>query len=378
MDWKQVYDDFPINKNYIWLNNCGSTPPCRQIIDKVNTYIDEYSLNGIYTKSFSLSKVKRSIKAIISELLNCNGEDIAIIHNTAEGMTLISYGLNLTSGDEILLLENEYPSNVYPWEHWASKGIILKTIPISNSPDIFLDNVKKIITKKTKVMTLSAVHWCTGMPLPIKDISEICNNNNIEFILDGAQGVGHININMKEMGLHYLCFSAWKWLIGPLGLGIMVVSKEKIDKLKYIFKGTDSVINSMEYFPYKKEIKHTAERYMYSSPNFNDWVYFDSALKYLKEIGFNNIRKRIFKLSRYLITSLKNIGFKPVYDTDKYPETGIAVVEKDEVNCKELSDSLFKNNIIAKERLEMLRLAPHIYNSFEQLDKTVEIIIKNQ
>ncbi len=134
-------------------------------------------------------------------MLNCNKEDIAIIHNTAEGMNLISHGLNLKNSDEILLLENEYPSNVYPWEHWALKGIIIKTIPMSNSPDIFLENVKKAITNKTKVITVSAVHCCTGMPLPIKDIAEICNYKNIEFIIDGAQGAGHIDIDMTILFL---------------------------------------------------------------------------------------------------------------------------------------------------------------------------------
>lgn len=375
-DWKHIYNDFPVNNKFIWLNNCGVAPPCKAVTDSVKKYIDQYALNCILDDQFSFAKIKNSIQNTISELLNCEKNDVAIIHNTAEGMNFISHGLSLKYGDEILLMENEYPSNVYPWEHWENKEIILKTIPLGNSPELFIRNLKNTITNNTKVVTVSAVHWCTGMPLPLAEISRICKNSNIEFIVDAAQGAGHINIDMKEMGLDYLCFSAWKWLTGPLGLGILIIKKEKLNKLEYIFKGSDSVAGSKDYFPYKKDLKKTAERYMYSSPNFNDWVYFESALNYLKDIGFENVRNRIFELAGYFTDKIRKYGFKTVYNRENNQNTGIVVIDKENVDFIELSNKLAEHNIIAKERLGKLRIAPHIFNSFKQLDETADTINK--
>lgn len=369
--FKKIQKFYQINQNYIYLNNAGTTPINNPAKNELNQYFEEYANHGILNKKFNYFVIKDSIQTILAELLNCEKKEIAIIHNTAEGMNLISHGLDLKPEDEILLLENEYPSNVYPWQHWQAKGIHIHFVPICDTPADFLRALSVKISHKTKVLALSAVHWCTGMPLPLAEIAELCRQNDVLLVVDGAQGVGHIKIDMKNWGLNLMAFSAWKWLLGPLGLGILIVRKEIISRIKHVFKGTLSVENAHSYLPYTDNIIENAERYIYSTPNFSDWIYFNASLKMLQEIGFDNVKKRIFALSDYLYQGLKDLDFE--ITRTRYPEikTGILCAKKNGMDSDKLVNDLRRENIITAHRLDHIRLSPHIYISEEQLDRVL-------
>jgi len=380
--WDKANKDYIINKNFIWLNSCGTNPAGTHIIKEIKNYIKEYGEKCILTKKYPLNETKECIQNILSKLLDCSPDDIAIVHNTAEGMNFISYGLQLKKNDEVLLLENEYPSNVYPWEHWQNKGVKIKTISAGNSPDEFLNNFNKSISKNTKLAAVSAVHWCTGMPLPIKEVSQICKKRNIDLALDAAQGAGHVPIKINEWDIPFTSFSAWKWLLGPIGLGILIIPKKHLKKLNPVFKGTSSVKEPEKYLPYQDKLMPTVERYMISTPNFCDWVYFKISLEYLDKIGFDNVMKRIYELSGCIEMILKESGFKVLSDNfylnKSKVNTGIIVAEKEGIDPKVIIKKLQEYNIIVRERLGRIRIAPHIFISIKQLDKlkkTLKIIL---
>jgi cysteine desulfurase / selenocysteine lyase len=374
MNWEPIYEAFPVNQNLIWLNNCGTTPAGAHVVEAVSRFIRGYSEKGIFTDTESYQNVKKNIKTILSGLLNCLPSELALIHNTAEGMNFISHGLPLGEKDEIILLENEYPSNVYPWRHWEKKGVKIRFAPMASSPEAFLESFKPLISHRTRVVALSAVHWCTGMPLPIEQIGSLCGKKNIQFVVDGAQGVGMQPINVKTANVSFMAFPAWKWLMGPLGLAVLYVSEDSLNLLNPVFVGTGSVINDEEYLPYKSDLKPTADRFTISTANFNDWVYFKSTLEYLQNIGFEKIRKRLFELTGHLNDGLRSIGWQ-VY-ADQFPDypTAITACMKPEAATHRIMATLKAHQIVAAERLGRVRFSPHIYISFEQLDHVVRLL----
>jgi cysteine desulfurase/selenocysteine lyase len=374
IDWSTIYKAYPANKEMIWLNNCGTTPAGTHIVKTLSRFMEGYARKGIFTEVAGYAKVQNNIKNILSKLLNCLPDELALIHNTAEGMNFISHGLKLSAEDEVILLENEYPSNIYPWRHLEKKGVKLVTAPMETSPETFLKALKRSITAKTRVISLSAVHWCTGMPLPLKQVGKLCKENSINFVVDGAQGVGIQPLDIRTANIDYMAFSAWKWLLGPLGLGVLFISKEKLNNLDPVFIGTASVTNDKEYLPYKSELKPTADRFTISTANFNDWVYFEAALEFLKAIGFSAVRERIFELSAQLSKGLTKIGFNVF--SDQFPDypTGIVVCEKPGVGSDVIMTHLKKNNVVAAERLRRVRFSPHVYISPEQIDETVGVL----
>jgi cysteine desulfurase / selenocysteine lyase len=373
IDWNKYYTEYPVNQELIWLNNCGTTPVGNSIKAAVNHYLDGYSRHGVFTDTNAFSVVRRNIVSALCKLLNSESDELAIIHHTSEGMNFISQGLSLENGDEVILMENEYPSNVYPWQHLKSCGANLKFVAVGDTPEQFLENLNSSLTTKTKVISISAVHWCTGMPLPIEEIGLLCEERGIIFVLDGAQGVGHVPIDVKKMKIDYMAFSAWKWLLGPLGLGVLYVNRANLSKVKTIFVGQSSVVNPEEYLPYKSVLLPGADRFEYSTPNFTDWVYFEASLKMLGTIGFSAVKERIYELSSYLAKGLVAMGYK--VNTEQFSQkTGIIVCESEKQSSLELQKHLKANKVISAVRLDKLRLAPHIYNSKEQLDTVLNLL----
>jgi cysteine desulfurase / selenocysteine lyase len=372
MDWKKIEELYPVNRKMIWLNNCGTTPSGDHIKEEIASFMSSYSENGIFTPDFPYYTVLKDIQGSLSGLLNCQREDVALIHNTAEGMNFISHGFPFKPGEELILLENEYPSNVYPWEHLIRKGVKIKFVPAADTPEGLYAGLEKTVTGKTALISLSAVHWCTGMPLPLARISELCREREILFVLDAAQGAGHVPLDVKELDC-IMAFSAWKWLMGPLGLGVLVVPKFKLKLLDPVFKGTGSVTSELEYFPYRDELKPTAERYIYSTPGIIDWVYFRESLRLLDSIGMDKVRGRIYYLADTIAGILRRRGFSLV--KDGFPEeTGIVAAELPGYDSARLVKELKGRGVVAAERLGKVRLSPHIYNSSEQLERVGEIL----
>lgn len=373
-NWNTVYKAFPANEEMIWLNNCGTTPAGSHIVKALSRFIEGYAKKGVLTEVAIYPEVQNNIKKILGNLLNCSPNELSLIHNTAEGMNFISHGLNLSTEDEVILLENEYPSNVYPWRHLKEKGVKLVITPMESSPEAFLNALERLITKKTRVVSLSAVHWCTGMPFPLNQVGKLCMENGIDLVVDGAQGVGIQPIDTKRDHISYMAFSAWKWLLGPLGMGILFVAKEKLPVLKPVFIGTDSVVRAEEYLPYKSELKPSADRFTFSTANFNDWVYLEASLKFLHDIGFVSVRERIFELSARLSKGLTKIGFNVFSNQFPDYQTGIVVCEKPGVNPDVVMTHLKINQIVAAKRLGRIRFSPHVYNSPQQIDEVVRVL----
>jgi selenocysteine lyase/cysteine desulfurase len=194
----------------------------------------------------------------------------------------------------------------------------------------------------------------------------------VDLAVDGAQGVGLLDIDVKACGIHYMAFPAWKWLLGPLGLGILYVSSDRLDAIKPIFKGTESVPMDESYLPYKTAWKPGADRFAYSTGNFNDWVYFEASLGYLERIGFPVVRARILELARRLSDGLRARGFAVHADSFGGAETGIVVVSRPGLDSVAAVKALKAKGIIAAERLGRIRLAPHVYLSEAQMDRVID------
>jgi cysteine desulfurase/selenocysteine lyase len=340
--------------------------------ETVNRWLDEYQRRGTAAEGFSYSGVKASIYHRLEGLLHARSGELALVHHTAEGMNFISHGLVLDPGDEILLLENEYPSNVYPWEHWREKGVHVRTVPMTAHPADFPAAFVAAAGPRTRVASLSAVHWCTGMPLPLQAIGKLCAERGITWVVDGSQGVGLVDLDVHACGIHYMAFSAWKWLLGPLGLGVLYISREHLESLNPIFKGTESVLQDQEYLPYKHGWKPSADRFALSTGSMTDWVYFDASLAYLENIGFERARDRIRSLARRLSDGLRGAGFQVA--SDAYPDqaTGIVAVSRPGLDSAQAVKTLKARNIMAADRLGRIRFAPHVYNSEKQIDTVVE------
>ncbi|MCW7463742.1 aminotransferase class V-fold PLP-dependent enzyme [Leptospira limi] len=364
-NWKGISEYFPVQKESVWLNYCGTTPVSTYAIQMMNVYLEEYAKFGIFTPNFSEPYIKKEIRGYLSEILHCDPTEIGIVHNTSEGMNFYSHSIQIPKGKRILVLENEYPSNVYPWEHWQNKGVTLGFVKVGKTPNEFLENLKLELEKKDVfILSISPVHWCTGVVFDMETVSALCESFGTKLVIDGSQAVGHIPLNFSKIKVAFCAFAAWKWLLGPLGLGVIYISKEESKGFQLVFKGQASVVNDSNYFPYRDEWKPAAEQFEQSTINFNDWIYFFASLKMLSTLGFSRVQERIYEVAGMLKDMLHELGF--TLESDVFPDvkTGILAItnhiDPKKFQPEAIQAHLKQHGIITAVRLGRLRMAPHI------------------
>ena len=345
------------------------------VLARVQAHLQALAEGGL-TGVPSEEAVHASVRAKLGRMIGADIDELTLVHHTAEGIGFISHGLSLHPGDRIVLLENEYPSNVYPWQHWQGQGVQVVFAPLLPSPRQFLQALEPLLEAPTKVLSVSAVHWCTGMPLPLVEIGRLCQQQNILLVVDGAQGVGLVDIDVRAAGIGAMAFSGWKWLLGPVGLGALYVRRDLLDRLRFPWKGTGSVIDDHNYLPYRDDLKPGADRYVLSTPNYNDWVHFDASLDYLDDLGFAAVRARIHALARFLGQRLSTAGFALASDNFPDQSTGIVSAHRVGLDVAGLVSRLGQQGVVGADRLGRLRLAPHIYLIEDQLERAAALVAR--
>lgn len=374
IDWQHVHDQFPINRRLIWLNNCGISAMPGPVLAHMQAHLAAYAEGGVLGVP-SEEAVHASVRARLGRLIGADVDELCLVHHTAEGLSFVSHGLELAPGDRIVLCEHEYPSNVYPWQHWQGRGVELVFAPLGPTPEAFLESLRPLLEPPTRVVSLPAVHWCTGLPLPLVEIGRLCAERQVPFVVDGAQGVGLVDVDVRAAGIAAMAFSAWKWLLGPIGLGAIYIRRDLIDRLRFPWKGTGSVVDDHNHLPYRDTLKPGADRYVLSTPNYNDWVHFDASLQYLEQLGFAAVRARIRALARFLSDRLRAGGFTLTGDAFPAQVAGIVAASRPGLDATRLVGRLNEQGVVAAARLGRLRLAPHVYLSEAQLDRVATLVL---
>jgi len=383
----KLHDNFSISKEVIWLNNAGVAPLPVEVHSRLIEYLQEYQTKFLTSKFFDYNRSLSKIKQIISELLHCNPQEVTVVHNTAEALNYIAKGFPFQSGDKVLLLEDEYPSTYYPWLTLQKQGVEVEFLPVLDHSENFLKKLETLLSqKKIRVAMFSARHWITGAPLPLDQIGELTGKYGVYLGIDGAQGVGNIDIDVVKSGVDFLTFSTWKWMMGPLGMCGFYMSDRFLEMVEPVFLGTGSFVNGEQYLPYKKEVKKDIDRYILSTISNTDLLHLLFSLEFLRKTGFQKVRETIRDLSSKLYTGLFSLGAKSalspaLYNGEKNgenqksePPDAIISVEFDGKSSNQISVKLAEKGIHTAVRNNYVRFSPHICNSEEDIDKTISFL----
>jgi len=202
----------------------------------------------------------------------------------------------------------------------------------------------------------------------------LCAQRGVLFVVDGAQGVGHVPIDVRAQHIDVMAFSAWKWLLGPLGLGALYMSGKALSALRFPFKGTGSVVDDHTYFPYRDDIKPGVERYVVSTQSFTDWTHFDSSLSYLQQIGWQRVQQRNLTLAANLRDRLRHLGFDVPGSSGSAEPSAIVVARHPQTPAAQLVAGLEQRGVVAAERMGFLRLAPHIHLTEARIEEAAQTL----
>jgi selenocysteine lyase/cysteine desulfurase len=369
--WDEVRKLFPIHEHSTYLNNAGVAPPSVRVIESLHGYHRDHAHFGVQKLLAKFMETGTKIKEILAEFLQCSPSSIALTHNTSEGMNIVAQGFPWKDGDCVLGLDREYPSNVYPWWNLEKKGVRhLRLKPTHSAED--LTTLKNSLDDRVRMVAVSAVDWCSGYVLDLSDLGAFCEERDVLLVVDVAQALGVVPLNPEATGVAAMAGSGWKWLMGPIGIGVFYCHPHFMEQLDLVYVGTDTVVDSHKYLDYRFEPKPDASRFEYSTPNVNDWVYLLASLELLHEIGLANVVARIRHLSAYLRAGLIRKGFHVRGSEKPEEQSGIVSYWRDDLDPAQESRRLASQDIVVAARDGAVRVSPHIFNNEEDLDRLLD------
>lgn len=383
-------DDFEIlDTGIIYFDNGATTLKPKCVVDKVVEYYTKYTANshrGDYDNSLKVDIMYEGVRDKVRDFINANNSrEIIFTAGATDSLNRVVFGFmkrKLKPGDEVLITKAEHASNVLPWlELEKEMGIIVKYIPLDNHL-VTIDNVINSITDRTKVISLAHVTNVLGDLRPIYDIGKICKDRGIYFVVDGAQSVPHRKVDVQELNIDFLAFSAHK-MLGPTGVGVLYGKEELLEDLypTSVGGGMNTSFDSTGVVEYKS----LPSRLEAGTPNIAGVIGMGAAIDYLNKIGMDKIQAYEMELKQYLVSKLEDIDNIEVYNKDI--PGGIVAFNIKDVFSQDTAVYLNYYHIcvragnhcakILKEDLNVkntCRISFYLYNTKEEIDQLVKVL----
>ena len=362
----EIRKQFPyLDSNKIYFNHAAVSPLPKYIADKINSYIHERSVTEINNYKAGLEKTE-NLKHQLSKLLNAQSERIAFTKSVTDSLNILAQGIDWKQGDRIILNDIEFPANVYPFLNLKNKGIEIDFVK-SNDGAISIVDIEKLITSKTKLLSISFVQFLSGFRADLKTIGELCKKNNIIFCVDVIQGAGVAPLDIKEMQIDFLAGGAHKWLMGLMGLGYLFVTEELQNRIEQKNAGWLSVEDEWNLLDYNLEYKKDASKFHTGTFSMIGITALNASLEFFNSIGFEIIRNNILDNTEYFISRLNEIGIKQMLqDVKRNNLAGIVTFPIN--NAEVIFEKLAAKSIVGSLREGMIRFSPHFYNTKEEID----------
>jgi cysteine desulfurase/selenocysteine lyase len=297
----KIREDFPILKTLVhgkplcYLDNAATTQKPQPVIDKLNEYYTTLNSNihrGVHTLSERATAAYEEARIKVRNFINAKSEkEIIFTRGTTESINLVanSFGRsNISEGDEILITGMEHHSNIVPWQLISSeKNAVLKVAPISDSGELILEEFEKLITDRTKIISVVYVSNSLGTVNPVEEIIEIAHKRGVPVLLDAAQAVSHFPVNVQKLDCDFFAFSGHK-LYGPTGIGVLY-GKEKLLEQMPPFMGGGDMISKVTFT--KTTYNELPFKFEAGTSNIADAIGMGEAIDYITNIGFDSISK---------------------------------------------------------------------------------------
>ena len=384
-------EDFPfLFNNITYLDNGATTLKPLNMVKKIEEYYTEYTANahrGDYKTSLKVDTEYELARNKVQKFLNAKSrKEIVFTSGATESLNYIATGFFsniLEPGDEILITKSEHASNVLPWFRLAKElNLKVNYIPLDANYYVTIENVKKSITKDTKVISLAMVTNVIGDLRPIKEIAKIAHENDAFLVVDGAQSVPHMKTDVQDLDCDFLAFSGHK-LCGPTGIGVLYGKEELLSNMEPINLGggmNESFDNINEVY-----LKDLPTRLEAGTPNIAGAIGLGAAIDYLTNIGMDNIYNHEHELRQYLINKLVDLKHIDIINLEA--DTGIIAFNVDGIFSQDVAVYLDKYNIcvragnhcakILKDAVGVrntCRVSLYLYNTKDEIDRLVELL----
>lgn len=390
-DLLNIKKDFPVlnnNPDLVYLDTGATALKPKCVIDKINEYYDKYGVNvnrGVYELSYEATTEYEETRTLTAKFLNAREKEIVFTKGASNGLNMVALGFGMDyiqEGDEIITTELEHHSNVLPWMNVAKKkNATLKYIELDSTGRITVEAFKKTITEKSKVLAITYVSNVMGYITPIKEIIKIAHEHNIIVVVDAAQAVPHMKVDVQDLDCDFLAFSAHK-MFGPTGFGILFGRYKYLKKMSPIEYGGD-MIDVVE--KYEATTKDAPYKFETGTPPIAEAIAFKEAIKYIESIGYDRIHEHEQILLNYAREKLSKVEGITIYNPTA--ETAIITFNINKAHPHDAATIFDEYHVALRaghhcaqlitkwlDCVATLRACIYVYNDYHDIDVFVEAV----
>lgn len=371
--WLNIRHAFTVDRNMINLNNGGVSPSPRVVSDTEKRYLDIENLSPSYYMWNVLDPGIETVRRRLARAFGCDTEEIAITRNASEALEIVQLGMNLKAGDEILTTNQDYPRMITCWKQRERRdGVVLKQISFEVPPpsmDYLVKRFEDNITPKTKVIHLCHITNRTGQIFPVKKICQMARARGIEVVVDGAHAFAQFPFKHEDLDCDYYGTSLHKWVLAPIGTGMLYVRKNKIKNIWPMMPAPEGMDENIRKF---EEIgTHPASQRNAITEALN---FHESIGPERKAARFRYLRKRWSNQLRQLP------GVKILNSEDPEQSCAIGFIQVEGFKSGELAKHLWDKYRIwtvgvgLKGEYDGLRITPNVYTTLEEVDTFTEVM----
>ena len=400
--FENLRKDFPIlkrivrdNKRLVYLDNASTTQKPNQVIDAITNYYQNYNSNihrAVYSIAEEATEAYEATRDKIANFINVKDRrEIIFVRGTTEAINLVAYSWgrsHIKEGDIIVTTEYEHHSNIVPWQLLTQeKGAKLEYIGMDDDGELILDDLDKYLaTGKVKLVTFSLMSNVLGTITDVQKIIEKCKAAGVLTLIDAAQAVPHMKVDVEKLGCDFFAFSGHK-MLGPTGIGVLWAKKSVLETMVPFHGGGDMIREVHKYETTWNDLPYKFEA---GTPNIADVVGFGAAIDYLTKIGMDNVREHEVELTKYAMEKLSEIKGIHIYGTkDISKRGGVISFNFADVHPHDVAQIIDGEGIAVRsghhcaqvlmERLNVAatsRASFYIYNTKEDIDALVSSLNK--
>ena len=372
MNLDRIRQEFPVVHHCTYLNHAAvGTLPTRAR-QAVRAYVEDFNEHAAsnYRDWEAAIETTRSRAA---RLINAAPEQVAFVKNTTEGLCFAANGIDWRSGDNVLLNDLEFPSNVYPWLNLARDGVETRMVA-SVDGRLTAESIAERIDARTRAVSISHVEFGNGFRNDLAAIGALCRERGVVFVVDAIQSLGQTPVDVEEMGIDILTADGHKWLLSPEGIGIFYCAPHLTERLRLYETGWNSVADAGNYDAYDPTPAPTARRFECGSHNTLGIHALGASLDLLLEVGIETVQGRLRLLTDRLVGALCDAGYRVLSPRGASEWSGIVTFDSPLHETEVLHRTLRSRQIIGARRGGGIRISPHFYNTEEEVLRVVDAL----
>jgi selenocysteine lyase/cysteine desulfurase len=369
MTGERLRAEMPVVRKWAYLDHAAVSPITAPARTAMSRWLDECALEGD-TMWPDWARTVQAARQTAARMIGADADEITLVTSTTAGINLVAEGLDWRPGDNVVTLDDEFPSNLYPWMHLEDRGVETRRVPTEHGR-VDYDQLTDHCDGRTRVITVSWVGYANGCRRDLKTLGDIASRQGALLFVDAIQGLGAFPLDVRQTPIDFLAADSHKWMLGPEGAGIAYIRRDRLPLLRATGVGAHSVVQGSDYTHIELKLRENASRYEGGAKNMAGLIGMGASLLLFESLGIENIAASILNITDYACAEIAKLGYRVISPRDRGEGSGIVSLEMPGVDVAAVRRHCLSHGVALAYRAGRIRISPHAYNNEADIDRFV-------